>query len=267
MLHVRLRRGVFLVFVLVVLCATVRADLPQFSAHTLDGESISANSLRGRPVLVQFWATWCGYCRRDQPIVDDLESRFAEQGLVVLAVNVGQPEAVVRAYLAQSPRSSHVVMDSEVRLGSRIGGGGFPRYVLFNAEGKIVGSRIGSQTESEFLGLLARAGLSPSRSGSAGSARVATARGNGPTMISVPSGPIAAPAKPRQKAVFVLTNGDRLESDEYTIDSNEVSITIGNNKRIIALSALNVEATKAANKERGIAITIPANRGEIVLSF
>jgi thiol-disulfide isomerase/thioredoxin len=263
----RSRRVSYLALMLLVFCATVYAEIPRFSARTLDGEFITNDSLQGRVVLVQFWATWCGYCRRDQPIVDDLESRFAEQGLIVLAVNVGQPEAVVRAYLAQSPRSSHVVMDSDVHLARRYGGHGFPSYVLFNEQGKVVGSRIGSQEESELLALLARAGLSSrSRSRSSG-ARAISSRGDKPMMMSVPSGPSTAPAKPRQNTVFVLANGERLESDEYTIDSSGVNVMIDGKKRSIALSALNVDATKAANKERGIELAIPANRGEIVLSF
>jgi hypothetical protein len=58
-----------------------------------------------------------------------------------------------------------------------------------------------------------------------------------------------------------------LESDEYTIDSSGIVVTADGKKRNIALSELNVNATKAANKERGIELAIPANRSEIVLSF
>jgi thiol-disulfide isomerase/thioredoxin len=68
-----------------------REPAPRFTAKTLDGEKFSNELLKGKVVLVQFWATWCQYCRRDQPAVDAIARDFAEKGLVVLAVNAGEP--------------------------------------------------------------------------------------------------------------------------------------------------------------------------------
>jgi thiol-disulfide isomerase/thioredoxin len=63
---------------------------PRFSAKTLTGETVNNQSLMDKVVLVQFWTTWCPYCRRDAELIDSLIDEFGKTGLVVLAVNVGE---------------------------------------------------------------------------------------------------------------------------------------------------------------------------------
>jgi thiol-disulfide isomerase/thioredoxin len=266
-MHRKRSRFLHIAFTLVVLCSPLLASIPPFSARSLDGEFVTNDSLRGRVVLVQFWTTWCPWCRRDQPMVDDLESRYADKGLVVLAVNVGESEEVVRNYLSARPRSCHVLLNSSVNLASRLGARGFPTYVVLDSSGSVVARASGSQEESWFLNALSKAGLSARRS----STIIARSNGprdrNSPMMISVPSGPTPVAAKPRQKTVFLLASGERLESDNYTIDSTAITVTIEARKRTIALAELNKDATKAANKERGITLAIPDTPNQIVLSF
>jgi hypothetical protein len=74
------------------------------------------------------------------------------------------------------------------------------------------------------------------------------------------------PAKPSQPAVFILSSGERLESSHYLVSSDSVQVEQGDTQRTIPLSALNVDATIAANRARGIDLKIPA-RGQIMLGF
>jgi thiol-disulfide isomerase/thioredoxin len=263
----RFQRVLYLALVLAVICVPLKASIPQFSARTMDGDSISDDSLRGRVVLLQFWTTWCPVCRRDQAAVNDLVRRYGDRGLTVLAIDVGEPENVVRDYLAANPRSCPVVLNSAVNLASKFGVHGYPTYIALDAQGKVAGTQSGSGGEASLLRLLARAGLT-SRPGMAKTEARSQRSDDGPLMISIPAGSASvAPSKPRAKTIFILANGERLESDEYTIDSSGIVVTADGKKRNIALSELNVNATKAANKERGIELAIPANRSEIVLSF
>jgi thiol-disulfide isomerase/thioredoxin len=132
---------------------------PAFTATTLAGEKFSNESLKGKVVLVQFWATWCGYCRREQPIVDNIEREFAGQGLVVLAVNVGESRKEVESYLEQKPRACRVVLKEDTNLAASFRGSGFPRYVLIDRQGNIAGTQNGAGGEQSLRQLLARAGL------------------------------------------------------------------------------------------------------------
>jgi hypothetical protein len=75
-----------------------------------------------------------------------------------------------------------------------------------------------------------------------------------------------APA-PSAGAVFILSNGERLESSDYMLTFDSLRLVQNGVQRTIPMSAVNVEATLAANKERGINLKIPRNKSQVVLSF
>jgi hypothetical protein len=74
-------------------------------------------------------------------------------------------------------------------------------------------------------------------------------------------------SNPTSPAVFILSNGDRLESSRYLLTADSLCVQQGQTQRTIPLSAVNLNATIAANRERGIDLKIPKNRAEITLGF
>lgn len=64
---------------------------PPLSLHTLDGQTISTDSLRGKVVILSFWATWCGPCKEELPLLSDYAARHAAQGLQVLGFSLDDP--------------------------------------------------------------------------------------------------------------------------------------------------------------------------------
>ncbi len=74
--------------------ARARADdsapAPSFAVKTLDGRSLRSADLRNRPVIVDFWATWCAPCRASMPHLNDMQSRYAARGLTVLGLSVDE---------------------------------------------------------------------------------------------------------------------------------------------------------------------------------
>lgn len=136
-----------------------REPAPKFRAKTLDGESFSNESLAGKVVLLQFWTTWCGFCRRDQPAVDTIVHDFSGKGLVVLAVKVGESRRKVKQYLAESPRACMVVLTEDTNLAAAFAATSYPVYVLIDREGKIAGTQRGSSGEGGLRQFLAKAGL------------------------------------------------------------------------------------------------------------
>jgi hypothetical protein len=74
-------------------------------------------------------------------------------------------------------------------------------------------------------------------------------------------------SKPTPPAVFILSNGDRIESSRYLLTANSLRVQQGEAQRTIPLRAVNMDATIAANRERGINLKFPKNTGEITLSF
>jgi hypothetical protein len=76
-----------------------------------------------------------------------------------------------------------------------------------------------------------------------------------------------APAPPLPAAVFILSSGERLESTNYLLTADSVRVQQGGAQRTIPMSKLNVNATLAANHQRGVELKIPANKSQITLSF
>jgi len=269
-----MRPILFGLLTLATFCALARADsgarAPQFTAQTLDGETVTDTSLGGRTILLQFWATWCPHCRSDEAAVDNIERRFASQGLVVLAVDEGESESKVRSYLEGHPRSCRIALDEEGALSKQFGKHGIPYYVLIDREGRIVGTQNGAGGEALLLHLLSRAGLSshsdPSHGGSQSQASAAGSGGAKVIELSRAQSP-DVPTKPGVKTIFVLANGERLETDQYTAVAGFLHLAVNGQQRTIALNALDMKATTTANHARGVELKIPQNRSEVLLAF
>jgi cytochrome c biogenesis protein CcmG/thiol:disulfide interchange protein DsbE len=111
---------------------------PQFDYVTLDGEPIGSETLRGKVVLVNFWATWCLPCRVEMPVLDAMHRRHAESGFVVLGLAVDRVSTEqVRAFVAERGVTypiAHVGPEAE-----RVFGGvqGYPMSFLLDRDGRI----------------------------------------------------------------------------------------------------------------------------------
>jgi thiol-disulfide isomerase/thioredoxin len=153
--------------ILLVICLAINAlaggePAPRFNAKTINGEKFTNDSLKGQVVLLQFWTTWCPYCRREQPLVDDLDKEFRDQGLVVLAVNVSESKKTVKKYLEQNPRACRIVLTDDTNLAAMYAANSYPIYVVINRDGNVVATQRGAGGERSLRSMLARAGLSAS---------------------------------------------------------------------------------------------------------
>jgi len=132
---------------------------PGFSAKTISGESFNNRSLMGKVLLVEFWATWCPYCKRDAEPLDDLAVEFEKQGLVVLAVDVAESKKTVKAFLDRNPRKSKVVLMEDTNLAAVFAAKSFPQYVLIDRDGRVAAEQNGSGGEAALRRMLRKAGL------------------------------------------------------------------------------------------------------------
>jgi thiol-disulfide isomerase/thioredoxin len=140
--------------------AATSEPAPRFNAKTTAGEKFTNDSLKGHVVLLQFWTTWCPYCRREQPLVDSLEKEFRDQGLVVLAVNVNESKKTVKKYLEQSPRACRIVLTDDTNLAAMYAANSYPIYVVIDRDGSVVATQRGAGGERALRALRARAGVS-----------------------------------------------------------------------------------------------------------
>ena len=146
-------------------CAFAGSDdgepAPRFHAKTLTGETFTNESVKGKVVLLQFWTTWCPYCRREQPLVDDIDHEFAGKGLVVLAIDVGESKKTVKKYLADHPRSCRIVLNEDTNLAAMYAANSYPIYVVIDRDGDIAATQRGASGERGLRHLLRLAGLGP----------------------------------------------------------------------------------------------------------
>jgi len=266
-------QGLLLLMLLSALTvAEAREAAPRFTASTLRGETFTNDSLKGKVTLLQFWATWCTYCRRDQPSVENITRDFSSQGLVVIAVNVRESGEAVKKYLGEHARSCHIVLTEDTNLVAEFNPKSFPLYVLIDRDGNIAGTQEGAGGDAAIRDLLGRAGLGgASVNGTHRSDQHSTtakaAYPASPKLLEVPGAQSESPAKPLPPTVFVLKDGEKLEAHHYAINSGSVRATVQGNQRTIPLTALDLKATIAANHERGIDLKIPTHEGEISLGF
>lgn len=116
---------------------------------TPSGALLPLRSLRGRPVMVNFWATWCPPCVKEMPELDRFAREYGRRGWQVLGVAIDQPEAV-QTFLQRTPVGFPIVLAGNEGLGwvQKLGnpGGGLPFTVQFSAEGLPVRHHVGPTT-------------------------------------------------------------------------------------------------------------------------
>jgi len=123
------------------------------------GKEFSLPDLKGKFVLLDFWATWCVPCRRDLPAVEKLHQEFHRKGLVVLGVNGGEDSETVNEFLLSSKLSYPILLtpDGGVMQSYRVSA--FPTVVLIDADGKIVFYHVGAGGDKALRESLAKLGL------------------------------------------------------------------------------------------------------------
>jgi thiol-disulfide isomerase/thioredoxin len=136
-----------------------REEAPRFSAKSLDGEKFSNDSVKGKVLLLQFWTTWCPYCRGEESLVNDITTEFKDKGLIVLAIDVGESKKKVKEYLADHPRTPHIVLTSDTNLAAMYAANSYPIYVVIDREGFVAGTQRGAAGERRLRNLLRRGGM------------------------------------------------------------------------------------------------------------
>jgi thiol-disulfide isomerase/thioredoxin len=134
---------------------------PRFNAVTTTGEKFTNTSVKGRVVLLEFWTTWCHYCVDEAPFVDKVDKEYRDKGLIVLAVNVGEPKKLVKKYLEQHPRTCRIVLMEDTNLAAMYEATVYPIYVAIDKDGNISDEQRGAGGETALRSLLSRAGIGP----------------------------------------------------------------------------------------------------------
>ena len=131
-----------------------------FTLKDLHGKKVTLSELRGKIVMVNFWATWCGPCREEMPQLDQLSTHFQSQGLVILSISDEEPFKV-NSFIAPIGYHPIVLLDPESKVHKQFHIEGIPRTFVFNRQGKLVAEAIDQRTMHQFLLMLSKTDLHP----------------------------------------------------------------------------------------------------------
>lgn len=122
----------------------INASAPDFALPRLGGGTVTLESLRGHPVLLNFWATWCPACRVEMPYLQSVYDELSGSGLVVLGIDIQEKEEVVRGFMQEEGLSFPIALDLDGKVTSRYGVRPIPTSFLIDKEGVIRGIRVGA---------------------------------------------------------------------------------------------------------------------------
>ncbi len=123
---------------------------PNITFQTLEGNNVSLVRYRGKVVMLNFWATWCGPCRVEMPSMSRLQTKVGDTHFKILAVSIGENKSTVQSYVSGKGFSFQVFLDQTRQAWKPYATHGIPTTYIINKRGYIIGQVIGArQWDSE----------------------------------------------------------------------------------------------------------------------
>ena len=110
---------------------------PDFTLPTITGKNTRLKELRGQVVLVNFWASWCGPCRQEMPLLDDIYKKYSKLGFVILGINVEQDSSKAKTYLRDVPVTFPILYDTQNTLTKLYDVNAMPTTVIVDRNGNV----------------------------------------------------------------------------------------------------------------------------------
>lgn len=119
---------------------------PDFELESIDGTMIKLSDLRDKNVIVNFWATWCGFCVEEMPDLQKLQEAYKDDDLLILAVNVGETKEEVEKFMEENKIDLTVLLDKDSSVANAYGLRSFPSTLAINKKGEVVSGYVGMLT-------------------------------------------------------------------------------------------------------------------------
>ena len=124
---------------------------PKFALPDLTGNKVVVpDDFKGKVVIIRFWADWCTYCAEEMPAIDLVYNKYKEKGVVILAVNVGQPKNVAEAFVKNLRISYPVFLDTYSVTAKQYGVVGLPTTFILDRKGVIREKILGEAERDSF---------------------------------------------------------------------------------------------------------------------
>ncbi|MDD4875718.1 MAG: redoxin domain-containing protein [Dehalococcoidales bacterium] len=117
---------------------------PDFQLQNLEGQTISLSNLRGNPILINFWATWCPPCRSEMPHIQDIYEEWSDTELVLLVINIGENSSKVEDFMQSNDLSFPILLDTRQNVAQSYNITGIPTTFFIDKDGIIQDKVIGA---------------------------------------------------------------------------------------------------------------------------
>ena len=133
-----------------------RPPAPELDLHDMDGDRHRMSDYLGRVVIVNFWATWCPPCREEMPSMQRAYEQLREEGIEILAINIGEDEDTLSAFTADHPVEFPLLLDLDSATIQRWPVKGLPTTFVVDPEGRLAYRAIGERAwdDSDLLATL-----------------------------------------------------------------------------------------------------------------
>jgi peroxiredoxin len=117
--------------------AAAPAPAPDFTLPARDGGNVRLSDLRGQVVMINFWATWCGPCRQEMPLLQQIQAKYAPLGFTLVGINVEPDSAAAMTWLKQVSVSFPILFDQKNIVAEQFGVQGMPSSVFVDRAGNV----------------------------------------------------------------------------------------------------------------------------------
>ena len=150
--HKKIFLVIFCLILLFVLADLASAKIkdgenaPNFTLKNLEGKDVSLSEFRGKFVLINFWATWCGPCKIEMPSLESLYQKFKNKNFAMLAISNDMfGETVVKPFVEAHKLSFPILLDQRLKASNQFGVVSLPSTFMIDPKGKIIGALYGAE--------------------------------------------------------------------------------------------------------------------------
>jgi peroxiredoxin len=137
-------------------CPDVGQSAPDFTIQNIDGKNVSLSDFRGKTVILNFWATWCGPCQFETPFFQAVHNERASKGLVILAIDVKESQTTVKNFASTKGISFPILLDTEAKVAQKYClPNALPITIFINGDGIIKARKVGAfRSQAEFESMI-----------------------------------------------------------------------------------------------------------------
>jgi len=121
----------------IIAAVALALPAPQFTLGARSGQNVSLAQYKGQVVMLNFWASWCGPCRQEMPLLESIYKKYNRLGFTLIGVNVEPDSNAANDWLKQTPVSFPILYDKESRVSKMYDVAGMPSTVIIDRAGKV----------------------------------------------------------------------------------------------------------------------------------